>query len=180
MRVFGAIPTRFAGFYLDREQGQWAGGCGLPPAISPRAAGPYAVKEAPELAKIAGTLHHGGPSSAVIGERFAPPAGAGPRSICGPSAACRCWCSTASSETRIISGALVRTAAFLRHRDGGSCPSGRSRPLPSPRRLFASPRGGMESVELMAAAGPGAFLARTRQAPSPRRRVAQGKESPPS
>ncbi len=133
-------PDAIRRLYLDREQAVIAGVLCRHLAALRR---PYAIKEADELAKIAGTLHHGG-IVAVTGLRT--PRVPGPAEIAT-------W-----AERRLpvlvldgVSnphnlGALVRSAAFL----GIETVVLSDRPeqaLPSPA-AYRVAEGGMESVEL--------------------------------
>lgn len=138
--LFRRDPDAIRRLYLDRDQAAAAGAICRHLALRHR---PYAVKEPPELAKIAGTLHHGG-IVAVTGERE-------PR-LPGRAEIER-W-----AERRLpvlvldgVSnphnfGALVRTAAFL----GIETVVLSDRPeqaLPSPA-AYRVAEGGMEFVEL--------------------------------
>jgi len=144
-------PDAIRRLYLDREQAVIAGALCRHLAARRR---PYAIKEAAELAKIAGTLHHGG-IVAVTGLRTPRLPGKGEIALWAERRLSVLVLDGVSNPHNL--GALVRSAAFL----GIETVVLSDRPeqaLPSPA-AYRVAEGGMESVELWRPPSLAPFLA---------------------
>lgn len=149
--LFRRDPDAIRRLYLDREQAVIAGALCRHLATRRR---PYAVKEADELAKIAGTLHHGG-IVAVTGLRTPRLPGRAEIAAWAERRLPVLVLDGVSNPHNL--GALVRSAAFL----GIETVVLSDRPeqaLPSPA-AYRVAEGGMESVELWRPPSLAAFLA---------------------
>lgn len=149
--LFRRDPDAIRRLYLDQEQAQAAGVLCRHLAARRR---PYAVKDAAELAKISGTLHHGG-IVAVTGIRTPRLPGKGEIALWAERRLPVLVLDGVSNPHNL--GALVRSAAFL----GIETVVLSDRPeqaLPSPA-AYRVAEGGMESVELWRPASLPLFLA---------------------
>ena len=149
--LFRRDPDAIRRLYLDREQANAYGAICQHLATRRR---PYAVKDAAELAKIAGTLHHGG-IVAVTGLRTPRPPGRAEIAAWAERRLPVLVLDGVSNPHNL--GALVRSAAFL----GIEAVVLSDRPeqaLPSPA-AYRVAEGGMESVALWRPPSLAPFLA---------------------